>query len=825
MTNRAAGQADLDGDPVQTGVELPAAPFAVVRVALLVGLGYYAGCLAGFALRLPGSGISFFWPPTALLTGALLIVPVRGWRTLLAISFAAHGLAHWQDGVPNAIWPIQFFGNASQALLAAWLLRRRSNSPWNLATARDVVSFVVYAGVVAPAAASLIPACLYVSLSWAPDFLTAWRTGAVSNSVATLTIVPSLLTVWWMVATKHVGAPRRIAEFAALLLGIVGVPAAALVVHGTHPVSVPLAVYAPLPFLLWAAIRFGVNGISLALLVTTLTTISIALSGRNPLDGRTPTDVVIGVPFILLANALQMMVLAGVLEQSRRERASLREAEHRNNAILRALPDVTFLQTRAAGHSTATHEVSMYGTGRWLLMSLDDASAHDVLPPHDANTASALLAATTSRMPSVVEYSQTSGGGPRRFEARFVGVDTERVLTIVRDITDRWKAECDLRETRERYALATAAGGMGVWEYDTRTGGLFVEGPLKHSLGYGDDDLRDRLSDWQALIYAADRDDVLGRLEAAASGAAHTFESEFRMVHKNGSTRWIASKGGVTDTLNGQPTHIRGTYTDVTDRKESAYALRQANDALVRMGRLAAMAEVSASIAHELNQPLTAIGANASVGLRLADAAADPAMRELFADLLEDSRRAAQIVEQTRRMFTQSPGRTDPINLNDVVTDIVAMVTPRLRQAAVRVRVALHDRLPTVHADAIQMQQVLLNLVMNAIDAMDGVFDHPRLLMIATRHGRRHAVVSVVDSGHGLAATDGAHIFNAFFTTKPGGLGVGLSISRAILGNHSGALWAVPTRGGGATFRFKVPLSVEIPRTARRRATRPVVAQ
>jgi signal transduction histidine kinase len=549
------------------------------RAALLVASMYYAGCLAGFALRFPASGISFFWPPTAVLTAALLVVPFNRWPILLASSFLGHAIAHWQDGIPIAAWPIQYFGNASQAALAAWLVRRYSATPHTFASARSVLAFIVGAGVVAPAAASLIPAYVYVSLGWAADFPQAWRVRFISNAIAMSTMVPPLLVTWRFLSTRPGLAPRRIVEFALLLLGV-SMPH--VVVHYTapsHPLGMAIVLYAPVPLLLWAAVRFGVAGVAFTLLSITLVTISTALHGLGPWGDRATPDGVIAVQLILAANAIPMMLLAGATEQSRREHASLIAAEHH--------------------------------------------------------------------------------------------------------------------------------------------------------------------------------------------------------------------------------------------RTESARALRDANDALVRMGRVAAMAEISASIAHELHQPLSAIVANASAGVHLIkqDTPREE-LREVFTDILHDSRRAAQIIQNTRRMFTHKPMRTRSVDLNDVVRDIVEIATPRLAQADVRLNMHLDDRLPAVLADTVQMQQVLLNLLTNAVEAMRDVVDRPRRLEIATRHGRRHAIVSVRDTGHGLGPAEAARIFQPFYTTRRGGTGMGLPISHTIVRNHMGALWAVPNVDQGMTFRFKIPLLHAIPRGA-----------
>jgi PAS domain S-box-containing protein len=380
------------------------------------------------------------------------------------------------------------------------------------------------------------------------------------------------------------------------------------------------------------------------------------------------------------------------------------------------------------------------------------------------------------------------------------------VLTIVRDITERWHSEQALQETQRRYALATGVGLIGVWDLDVPTGRMRVEGTLRAALGYTHEELRDTLSDWEALIVEADRDDVMSRLSALVDGTAHTFEAECRLTHKDGSLRWIITKGGVTDMVDRKATRIVGTYTDVTEQKESTRALRQANDRLVRLGRTAVIGEVTASIAHELSQPLTAITMNVVACLRTTNVNLPEPVREVLDDILRDSRRASQILERTQRLFRHQTAQPALSNLNEVVREVVKVAAPRLRELDVRVTLALEPRLPNVIADAVQVQQVLFNLIMNGADAMHAVAGHMRHMRISTGHGTRHVVVSVRDSGTGLDRADASRIFEPFYTTKAEGSGMGLAISRSIVQSHGGAMWAVSNSDCGSTFRFKIPI-------------------
>jgi PAS domain S-box-containing protein len=757
---------------------------------------YYLGCLMGFALRFPSSGISFFWPPNAILITALLLAVPAKWPLLLASTFVAHAIAHSQDGMAITPLLITYFGNASQAFLAAWIIRRFGRAVI-FADLRRVLVFVAGACVLAPAVASVVPSFVYVSLGWAPDFFDAWRARTVSNTMATLTLVPSLLILSRALLVKPVVQPRRLAEFVGLLVGLFAVERAAAYAGRVDLLALSITLYAMTPVLLWATVRFGGAGLSLAL-TTTVLLISNAAARLPPLAAGVPADVIVGVQLLLTANAVPLMLLAGLLEQNRAEHRTLVDMEQQTRAMLRALPDMVLLHT-ADGVILRSYPEAV-----------DDMSTTTVIrahiPPELKTHERALPLSQAGDTLRVIEYSEPVNGAIRRYEARSVAVDEERVLTVVRDITKRWRSEKALRETQHRYALATGVGLIGVWDLDVATGTMHVEGTLRTALGYGPEDIRDTLSDWQSVIADADRDEVLARLSALMDGTARTFEAEFRMAHRDGTVRWIVSKAGVTDMVDRKPTRIVGTYADVTEQKESTRALRQANDRLVRLGRTAVIGEVTASIAHELSQPLTAISMNVSACLRGVEEDLPDPLREVLNDILHDSRRASQILERTQRLFRHQPAQPTSSNVNEAVREVVKIATPRLRELEVRVSLALEPGLPDVYADPVQIQQVLFNLIMNGADAMQSVAGQMRHMRISTRHGARHVVASVRDSGTGLDRGDRTRVFEPFFTTKSGGSGMGLAISRSIVQSHGGALWAVSNNDRGSTFRFTIPI-------------------
>ena len=772
---------------------------------IVVAAGYYLGCLAGFAARFPSSGISFFWPPTALLTAALLLTARHMWPTLLAAAFVAHAIAHAQNGVPIAAWPIQFLGNATQAVLAAFIVRRYSTGTLLFGDLRTVLIFILGACVVAPAVASLIPAYAYVHLGWATDFSHAWRDRTVSNAVASLTLIPSMVILWQYLWRKPRVVPQHLGEYGLLLLSVFGAHVATGYIERTDVLGLLVLLYAPAPLLLWATIRFGGAGLSLALLWTTILTISSALVGNGPLAGSAAADAVVGIQLFLVMTAVPMMVIAGLVEQNRAEHLALVEVERQNSAILGAHPDLMFVQTRAGVYLQyyAKSPADLLVSPDWFI----GKHMRDVLPAELADEFEAAFETVTLQESTVIEYTLDMKGVPRRYEARIIGLDGDRVLSVVRDITDRWRSESALREAQQRYALATAAGGIAVWDFDVRSGKVCVEGALHASLGYQDDEIGSSLTDWERLVVPADWDDIRARLMSYTGGSGSSFEAEFRMTHKDGSVRWFASTGAAVERVRSAPTRFIGTIADITERKASALALNEANDALIRMGRIAALAELSASIDHELQQPLTAIATNANACLLWMDAAVPVAdLRVALTDVVKEVQRANHIVARTHEMFTNRPIQKSVLDLNAAIRNVLEIVAGRLRECDVLIELRLHEELPAILGDTVQIQQVLLNLIGNAIEAMDGVTGRLRVLRISSRRCRNGAVVSVRDTGRGLELRAARRLFEPFYTTKAVGVGMGLTTSRSIIKSHGGSLWGVANVDAGATFRFRLPI-------------------
>jgi len=245
----------------------------------------------------------------------------------------------------------------------------------------------------------------------------------------------------------------------------------------------------------------------------------------------------------------------------------------------------------------------------------------------------------------------------------------------------------------------------------------------------------------------------------------------------------------------------------------SQESLAQAKSDLARMARVTSLGALTASIAHEVNQPLSGIITNASTCLRMLDA--DPpnidGARQTAQRTIRDGHRAVDVITRLRALFSKTDATTESVDLNEAIREVIALSRTELQRSQVISRVELGDDLPPVMGDRVQLQQVVLNLLMNAADAMTGIDDRPRRLIVRTeRDEGDHVRLSVEDAGVGFGPEGVDKLVEQFYTTKNGGMGIGLAVSRSIIDSHHGRLWATPNNGPGATFSFSIPCAASV---------------
>lgn len=304
---------------------------------------------------------------------------------------------------------------------------------------------------------------------------------------------------------------------------------------------------------------------------------------------------------------------------------------------------------------------------------------------------------------------------------------------------------------------------------------------------------------------------LMNDMIARAGAEAEDFEYEHRLLMPDRSVKYLHLVAHATRNQRGQLEYI-GAVQDITKRRLAEIALGEVRSELAHVVRAASLGALTASIAHEVNQPLSGILMNASTCLRML--AADPpnieGARETARRTIRDGNRASDVIVRLRALFGKRKLAIEPVDLCEATREVISLVAAELQRDRVNIQTDLSDELPPVMGDRVQLQQVILNLIRNALDAMSVVEDRPRQLIIkAEQDTENQARLTVQDTGVGFTALEAERLFDAFYTTKDGGMGIGLSVSHSIIESHRGQLWATPNETHGASFSFSIPLGSE----------------
>jgi PAS domain S-box-containing protein len=787
--------------------------FRTIAIGACVFVGYYLGARLGFALTFQPHPVSVLWPANSILVAALLLTPPRIWGFVLLAAFPAHWAAQLQSHVPPLMILCWFISNSCEALIGAGLTRYLVGGPIRFRSLRDAGIFCLCAVVIAPFLSSFLDAAFVVWNHLGQD--TYWKLIRIrfsSNALAALIVVPLIVT-WARNGIQRLRRARLWSYLQAcvLFVSLFSVSYAVLYQFGSGADSALL--FIPLPLLLWAAIRFGSLGASSAISIVSFLAIWSGSHGHGPFSGGTAEQNALSIQIFLIALAIPLMFLAAVIEERTKGNAQLRESEERFRVVADAAP-VLIWMAGVDKLCTFFNKPWLEFTGRSIEQELGNGWAEGVHPDDLQKCLEIYTQAFDARQPFVMQYRLRRNDGEYRWlsdqgvarhtaQGGFAGYIGSCV-----DVTELMRQEEALREFEERVVLAAQAAHLGVWEMDPGTNEVWMSDSARTLFQFDPETRLDHAA-LQDRVHPEDRalrDSAVKRAIETGGG----YEIEYRLLLPDGNLRWIGERGRCVTGKNRKGIRLIGVSIDITPRKlAEAEALRQ-RDELSHLSRVALMGEMSASIAHELNQPLAGIASNAGAGQRFIDRGNVDLqeIRELLADIKADARRANEVVRGIREMIKkEQPGRHH-INLNDIVTNVLQMISSDALLHACELKTSLEAGSPIVEADPVQVQQILINLIVNAFDAMCDTPVSKRKVEITTQQrGDGTVRASVRDYGVGISEETRSRLFEQFFTTKPEGLGMGLAIVRSIVEAHGGIIEAENAEGGGARFHFTLPAS------------------
>ncbi|MDB4873831.1 MAG: multi-sensor signal transduction multi-kinase [Gemmatimonadetes bacterium] len=374
---------------------------------------------------------------------------------------------------------------------------------------------------------------------------------------------------------------------------------------------------------------------------------------------------------------------------------------------------------------------------------------------------------------------------------------------------DNARLYADLRRSEASLADAQQISHTGSWRWIVDTEDISWSAELRRMFGLSATDALPSVAKFVAMVHADDRIAFQDALERAVRDRAR-FEQEYRIELADGSIRHLHTVGRPDVTASGELEYT-GVIMDITERRRADEALREAQGEVARVARLTTMGELAASITHEINQPLAAIVSNGGAGLRWLNREMpdlDEA-RQAFSRVVSDGQRAAEVIRGLRALAKKSGPQVTMLDIDDTIQEVLILTRSEMQRRGIVLRTELAASTRPVAGDRVQLQQVVLNLILNGIDAMSATADPRELVVSSALDDDGSVVVSVEDTGTGLDPTVAQRIFEPLFTTKPDGLGMGLSICRSIMQAHGGRLWATARESHGAAFRFALPAAAK----------------
>lgn len=772
---------------------------------LLVGFICYLSTEIGFAHKIPPSNISVLWPTGAILFSVLVVTPVRHWWAYILAAYFGSVINDARAGFP--IPAILFLvAGIIEILIAAVGVRRFADGPRAFDSLRGLVVYILVAVVLSP----FISAFGAAFAGGTEDYWFYWRAWFLSEALAYLMLAPAILT--WIGAARTVPGNAPLGRFIEALLIGCGLLAISVFVFSPVAVegSIPVLVYLPLPFLLWAAVRFGPVGVNTCILIVAFLSISGAVHGRGPFAANSPAESVLSLQLFLVSVSLPVMFLAVLLAERRARTILLRESEARFRIMANTAP-VMLWMSGADKLCTFFNRGWLDFTGRMLEQELGNGWAEGV---HREDFDRCLKIYTDSfdaRRQFTMEYRLRRFDGEYRWvldngvprsdpDGAFLGY----IGTAI-DITE-------LKRSQENFRLAVEASPSAMVMVNQQGRIVMVNAQAEKMFGYAREELIGQsvealVPDQYRIGHPAYRAEFFAAPQARPMGVGRELFGQ----RKNGSK--VPVEIGLNPVHTPEGLFVMASIIDITERKQAERESAEQRNELAHLSRAAMLGELSGSLAHELNQPLAAILSNAQAAQRMLGRGTGniDEFLEILKDIVEDDRRAGEVIKRLRALLRKDEAQHRVLDINEVVREVLKLMRSDLLNRNVAVSTDLATGLPRVVGDRVQLQQVLLNLSINGCDAMDGEPGDCRLTLRTAAAAGGEIEVSVVDRGRGIPPEHLERIFEPFVSTKAEGLGMGLTICRTIVAAHHGRLWAANNADRGARFCFTLPAKNEQP--------------
>jgi two-component system sensor kinase FixL len=837
----------------------------LARIAIVTGLAYYIGGLVGLQLRLPASTPSVLWPPNPILTTALLLTAPNRWGAVLFGALVAHVAVELPTGWPTALVTLIFVTNCSEALLAAAGIRWLSDSPTAFDTGGRLGIFLLSAAIVAPLVSTFADAAV-VSLTRGEPYAMVWRNRLMSSILGELTIVPALVGfVSGVRAWTRRASVARYIEATLLASGLLvgGLLTSRLAFEPTAlwAVSEEAPFVLQLPFLLWAAVRFGPTGASLAVLTSTVLTASAAVHGAGPFHLLPAGAATAATQLLLIVAAVTLLGLATLIEERNLTMRALGDRlafegllSRLSGGFVRVSSDQmsalcdkwlahlgTFLDLECVRlFEISTESGELVAISEWTLMPdrplrktpverafpwiVAQLAEQPVVLP---NLASLPAEAAVDRASlddlgyrSLVAIPLVAGGrarGALTFGATAVrdwSADMVSNLSLVAEVfanlLARKQSEDALRtsELMKTGILESLASGVVVIDHRARIvdvndkwARLAAESGLLSEAGVVVG--ANLLEVCATAARSGDRQltDVISGIGDVLGGSRGRFTMDFASGSGAGVRWWQLSVVPLHRCQRGAVI----TQTEMTERRSAEIAAEQSRRALAHVARVSTVGELTASLAHQLNQPLTGIMSNAQAALRMLSRTPPDIykIRDALTDVVDADKRAKDVIQGLHALLRKGEPDMTVLDVNVAIRDITKLVADDALTRNISILLDLGGEPRPVWGDRVQLQQVVLNLLLNAMEAIGEDHASDRVVAIGSHYLDNDTIaVSVRDTGAGIS--DGAMdlVFEPFYTTKPTGMGMGLAIARSIVESHGGRIQMRrgPQRGTIAEF-------------------------